>query len=91
MDVQEAVSAAKQWTLKTFQDETISNLGLEEVQYDGTNDVWKITLGFSRPWNSVRNALTAIAGEPAPRRTYKVVSISNKDGKVLSLTNKDSE
>jgi len=45
-----------------------------------------ITLGFSRPWNSVRNAFTAISGEPAPRRAYRVIAVKEPNGEIVSMT-----
>lgn len=93
MDVVEAVSAAKRHILKVFEDEKISNLGLEEAFFDENQNVWHITLGFSRPWDnpqsalpqSALQALTQTLGEL--KRSYKTVEISEKDNKVLSVKN----
>jgi hypothetical protein len=46
MDVVEAVSAAKRHILKVFEDEKISNLGLEEAFFDENQNVWHMTLSF---------------------------------------------
>ncbi len=86
MDVKEAVKVAKTYVADVFGDEGLFNLGLEEVEHDA--DVWRVTLGFSRPWNTVRNTMTLITGETAPRRSYKVVSI-NEDGEIVSVRNRD--
>lgn len=83
MRVDEAVNTAKTWVSQIMKDEGIINLGLEEVSLDG--EEWRITLGFSRPWNTVRNAMTAIGGEAAPRRAFRVITIRNTDGAVLSM------
>lgn len=89
MEVKEAFIAAKQHVAEIFDDEQITNLGLEEVRYDDGKQKWEITLGFFRPWNADRSPLAAWAGDPAARRTYKVVTISDADGKILSITNRD--
>ena len=91
MDAREAISQAKNYVSDVFRDESISNLGLEEVEFDEGDQIWKVTVGFSRPWNTVRNALTAIAGEPAARRSYKVVRIRDADHAVLSITDRNRE
>lgn len=91
MDVKEAVSTAKSWLVRTLADESISNLGLEEIEFDDHEHSWKITLGFSRPWNTVRNALTAISGEPAIRRAYRVLTVDDITGKVQSMKKRADE
>lgn len=88
MDVKEAVSKAKGHIALLFADENISNVGLEEVEHDQSFDEWKITIGFSRPWDEPRNAFTALAGA-GPRRAYKVVRIASKSGAVVSVKNRD--
>jgi len=66
MDVKEAVKAAKDWLVYVMADELPANVGLEGVEFDEPKGVWNITLGFSRPWNSYRNALSF--GEPIQKR-----------------------
>ncbi|HEY8579242.1 MAG TPA: hypothetical protein VIL72_05100 [Beijerinckiaceae bacterium] len=85
MDVKEAVAVAKSWLTDVMADEQIMNLGLEEVEFDENRDVWTITLGFSRPWNTTRNALTAIAGEPAARRALRSLVVDNASGQVKAM------
>ena len=85
MDVKEAVRTAKTWLVDTLADESVANLGLEEVDFDDRNLEWKVTLGFSRPWNSARGALANITGEPVPRRAYRVITVDDVSGKVKSM------
>jgi hypothetical protein len=89
MDVKDAVVAAKGWVLDVMQDEQPSNLGLEEVEFDDMQGIWKITLGFSRPWNSSRNALQALAGE-SQKRAYRTILVSDHDGSVKGMVRKAS-
>ena len=69
MEVKEAIQTAKRWVADVLQEENVSNIGLEEVEF--TNGLWRITIGFSRPWNTVKNPLTILSGEQAVRRTYQ--------------------
>lgn len=62
------------------------NVGLEEVEYDHEHDEWRITVGFSRPWQT-SNFLVNVSREPI--RSYKVVTISNKDSRVVSVKNRE--
>ena len=51
MQVKEAVANAKQYLADLFREEGLSDLGLEEVEFDESTDSWCVTLGFSRPWD----------------------------------------
>jgi len=88
MDVREAVKSAKDWVLDVMKDEHPVNLGLEEVEFDDTKQTWKITLGFSRPWNSTKNALSTLTGEATPRRAYRTVLVDDRDGLVKGMVRK---
>ena len=90
MDVKEAVSAAKRYLNDLMADEGLVNLGLEEIEHNDASGVWYVTVGFSRPWNNVRNALTALAGNVAAERSYRVVALRDADGQVLSVKRRDT-
>ena len=88
MDVNEAVSLAKQRVAELFAVEGVSNIGLEEVEFDEVDNTWSITIGFSRSWDHqpYYSPLNAISGQPPrPTRSYKDVRISDPDGKVISI------
>ena len=89
MEVKDAVKAAKAYVTDLLLDEGMTNLGLEEIQFDETSDTWDITLGFSRPWNSSRGSLSAITGETLAKRAYRTVEVRNSDGRVLSIKKRD--
>ena len=80
MDVKLAVAIAKEHITELFGEEEILNLGLEEVELDD-EEFWRITIGFSRPWN--RNVGSVLSGENS--RSYKIVVLRKKDGHVLSV------
>jgi len=93
MDLKQAVVVAKKHISDLFAGEDIDNIGLEEILPDpnyeeGDPDrVWHITIGFSRKWDA-QGALGIAAGLPRSR-TYKIVDISDRDGKVLSVRNRE--
>ena len=81
MDVKEAVRTAKQYIKDLFinEDEGITNVGLEEVVFDDRKHAWKVTIGFSRAWNQ---------GFTGGRRSFKVVQIDDRTGRVVSMTHR---
>lgn len=85
MDVKRAVITAKQFIQDLLKDEGIVNLGLEEVEFDEKSDTWRVTLGFSRAWNSDRGPLSTLSGDDLMKRDYKVVTISDVDGSMVSI------
>lgn len=89
MNVEEAVAVAKSWIATVYKDEGITNVGLEEVLKDEARGIWRVTIGFSRPWNATRTAITIIGGEPTVTRTSKVVTINDENKEILSLTNRN--
>ena len=56
MDVKAVAQRAKTYVVDLFDDEEISNVGLEEVEFDDSVDRWIVTIGFSRPWDQ-KNSL----------------------------------
>ena len=89
MDVKQAVAAAKDYVADMFESEQITNIGLEEVEYDDFEKLWKITIGFSRPWDrDIGSLLAAASSHTYKRRTYKRIVIRDSDHKVLSVKNR---
>jgi hypothetical protein len=89
MTVREAVATAKTHLQELFQEEHVANLGLEEVEFDEDHSEWRITLGFSRPWDREPAGFLAALEQPPRRvaRDLKLVRISDNDGKVISIKN----
>lgn len=87
MEVKEAVKTAKEYIIDLFGDETITGVGLEEVDLDMESNDWKITIGFYRPL-SHRGTLTTVFGREHEARSYKVVSINKQNGRVSSITDR---
>jgi hypothetical protein len=85
MDARTAVSTAKSHVAELFGSEGVFNLGLEEIEFDDTNDRWCITVGFSRSWAKKAGVMADLS--PA-ERTHKVVMI-DKDGQVRSVKNRE--
>ena len=76
MDVKEAVKRAKAFISDLFADEDIRDLGLEEVEYDEASREWRVTIGFTRPWDRVENPRLAAMRPRSMDREFKVVIIS---------------
>lgn len=89
MEVKDAVKAAKAYISDLLAEEGMINLGLEEIEYDDSQSVWDVTLGFSRPWNTLRGPLSTITGESSSRRAYRVVRVRDSDGRVLSVKKRE--
>jgi hypothetical protein len=90
MDVKEAVATAKKYIAELFADESLSDLGLEEVSLDEEREQWLVTVGFARPWDKAASGFAAALQTGLnPRRSYKIVRISDKTKEVISLTNRN--
>ncbi len=91
MEAKEAIAAAKAYLIDLYADEVVTNLGLEEVEYDADGKRWMVTLAFSRPWNTPRTraqeVLENLGGISSLKRSYKVIAIT-EDGTVLSMKNR---
>ena len=87
MDVKEAVRTAKEYLSDLFEAEQIMNVGLEEVVFENVSNSWRVTIGFSRPWDQ-KNVLATALGEGRPTRSYKVLCINDGSGEVESLTDR---
>ena len=84
LDMKEAIRRAKHEISEIFADEGISDLGLEEVRYDDDSGVWKVTLGFARPWRNPKGPFSGIAAALS-QRDFKVVTLDGTDGHLVSI------
>ena len=87
MEVKQAVTMAKRYVIDLFEAEQITNVGLEEIEFDVSSNSWKVTIGFSRPWDQKGPLATALA-ERSPARSYKVVRINDVSRQVRSVTDR---
>lgn len=85
MDSKQAVQLAKRHIQDLFAEEGARNIGLEELEYQEEPGIWLVTVGFSRPWEMQRNALTDITGQTQVQRSYKIVRLSDQDGQIISV------
>lgn len=90
MDVKEAVRRAKTYVTDLLAEEGLTNLGLEEIEFDESKNVWRVTVGFSRPWNTPGSALSNLTIDPLLKRAYRVVDICDDNGEVLSLRRRET-
>ena len=90
MNVKDAARAAAAYVADLFAEEDIQHIGLEEVTFDDERDMWNVTIGFVRDLDRL-TGLAAVGSPIVPRwrqRTFKIVSIDNGTGKILSLTHR---
>jgi hypothetical protein len=85
MDVKEAVKKAIEYVTDVFQSENPENVGLEEVTLNEMDNVWEITVGFSRPWDYPKQGIVTGLQPQNPKRQYKVVSVDADSGEVKSI------
>jgi len=90
MDVKQAIFQAKNHVRNIFEEESPVNVALEEVEFDNDTNDWLITIGFSRTFGNSMNTISAIADLNDPRRSYKVVRISDQTGDVRSVKNHET-
>ena len=90
MDVKQAVVQAKTYVKDLFEEEKPANIALEEVEYNNQASEWLITVGFNRAWDRSKNILDVTAVLNEPRRSYKVVRISDESGEVISVKNHET-
>jgi len=89
MDAKEAASYAKRYIQDLLADEKPTNIGLEEIEFRPTDRTWEVTVGFSRPWNTSRSAVSALTGETNQKRAYRVVRIHDDTLAVLSMKRRE--
>ena len=85
MEVRQVVRMAKRYVADLFEDEQITDVGLEEVVFDALSNSWKVTIGFSRPWD-IKSPLATRLTNRDTARSYKVLRIDDGSGHVESLT-----
>lgn len=84
MEAKHAIRTAKKYLTEVFDDEGITNVLLEEIEFDDSSNEWRITIGFRRKPISSSQILNTI-GAASKERLYKVIRIRDGDAKVLSL------
>ena len=91
MDAKDAIKTAKDYVKDVLSDEGITNVGLEEIEFDPSSGEWHLTVGFSRPWNTPRTraqeVLENLGAFSTLQRSIKVVTIA-AGGQVRSMKDK---
>lgn len=86
MDVKQAVQAAKEYVISLYDQEEIVDIGLEEVELDDNSNQWRVTIGFSRPWDKENSVSVPFPYSDARRpRSYKQVCLDACNGQIVSL------
>lgn len=97
MDVKDAVAAAKAYVRDLYDEsERVSEVSLEEIEFDPPHNQWLVTIEFSRPARDglrsrAREFLEASGGDFVPRRrVQKVIVISDADGTAVAMRNREA-
>lgn len=85
MNVKNAIKKAIEYVADVFEAEHPENIGLEEVFLNEQENVWEVTIGFSRPWDHQKGGLIASMQALNPTRQYKTVKIDNLTTEVKSI------
>jgi hypothetical protein len=89
MEVKEAVKRAKEVITTIFAEESVENIGLEEVEFDQSANQWLVTIGFSRPWDQSLSSAVAFLSGSVRQRTYKIVVIPDSDSDRFAVRNRE--
>jgi hypothetical protein len=88
MEDKEAIRIAKEYVEDRLADESVINVGLEEVDFQPADNTWEITVGFSRPWNTPKSkaqeVMESLGAISSMKRSMEVIKVG-PDGKVLSM------
>ena len=84
MLVEDAIASAKTFFQKVFAQEQISQVRLEEVEYDETDHVWLVTLSAVQPW-SLTDRCTTMVDKLGLQRSYKTVKIDDGGSRLPSV------
>ena len=82
MNAEQAIQKARDLVVTFFQDQGISRVGLEELNFDYEEDQWTITIGYERNWNDASQFGELI-------RVYKQLTL-DESGELIRIRNIDS-
>ena len=91
MQLKEAVLVAKAFVLDLFADEGAVDPLLEEIEFDSDNRIWRITVSFLRQRKLAVSGTGLETGGflESVRRAYRVVSLSDTGGDVISVRKRE--
>jgi hypothetical protein len=92
MEPKEAVSLAKRFVRELFAEENITEIGLEELDYDPDPQTWMVTVGFRRPWArhpETMNSLFPSGFAHLTDRWYKQVLVDGNTGYMRSIRDRE--
>ncbi|CCF85538.1 hypothetical protein [Nitrolancea hollandica] len=86
--VKEAVRLARAYLLDLFENESLPNLRLEEVELSDDGSHWLVTYGFTASEKDIEQPLFKGFGPSTTRtrRDYKIIKINAQTGEPVSMT-----
>jgi len=88
MDRIEAVQAAKKYARQLFSDEHISQVFLEEINFDADKDEWLVTISFAYAQPALPLTPPLMRETRFGDRQYKVVHIADQSGDFTGMTDR---
>ncbi len=85
MKVEEAITRAKAFVREVFANEEVSQIRLEEVEFDDNDNAWLVTIGLMRPIITKQEHMPSYLSQAPLKRTYKVVKIADDGGAIPSV------
>ena len=91
MDVKQAVPTAVEYVTDIYSEANVTDVDVEEIAFDDTQNAGRITIGFFRRWSptNLERALGRIDARQWKNRTFKVVQINDSNGRVVSMTHRE--
>jgi hypothetical protein len=83
MQIAEAVAEAKKFLSEVFAEQDISGLRLEEIEFDEAKRQWNITISFLR--GGADSTASFLQEMISRQRVYKVITISDESGRMISI------
>lgn len=87
--IKDAVKAATNFVTELFDASELNDLSLEEVELSNDNDLWYITLGYTRPVtvSTSPHSLRPLQDltRPTAERVYKIITVRADNGQPVAM------
>ena len=90
MEMKQAINIAKSHILQAFEGEYVDSIRLEEIEYKENEKEWFITFGLYRPQVSSGLGFSTSSLHQPLKRSYKIVRVSEDEGRALSVRNRET-
>ncbi len=87
LELKEAIKKAFEHFEQIYEGEKLPNKLLEEIEYDDSDDIWKVVIGFDSDRITTRTDGPAMFGSTIQEkeRKYKQIRLKGKDGSFVKM------